>query len=104
MDIGRGNLRRPRRAPLGCAREREQRARERAESEGERRGAAGRLRGTSGGVGVVRLKQEVAAFARARSTLPLCLLAGGGRRLCPRWAGPLQWWAGPSGGYTGEAS
>ena len=73
---------------------------ERAESEGEKRGAAGRLqmrRGCLGG------KQEVAAFARARSTLPLCLLAGGGRRLCPRWAGPLQWWAGPSGGYTGEA-
>ena len=34
-----------RRAPLGCAREREQRARERAESEGEERGASGRRRG-----------------------------------------------------------
>ena len=40
MDIGRGNLRRRRRAPLGCAREREQRARERAESEGEERGGS----------------------------------------------------------------
>ena len=45
MDSGRGNLRRRRRAPLGCAREREQRARERAESEGEERGASGRRRG-----------------------------------------------------------
>ena len=74
--------------------EREQRAR------GETEGATGHIqtrRGLLGG------KQEEAAFARARSTLPLCLLAGGGRRLCPRWAGPLQWWAGPSGGYTGEA-
>ena len=42
-------------------------------------------------------KQEVAGNAHARATLPLCLLAGGRRRLCPRWAG-LHSWAGNSSG------
>ena len=42
-------------------------------------------------------KQEVAGNARARATLPLCLLAGGRRRLCPRWA-RLHSWAGNSSG------
>ena len=42
---GHGYGERRRRAPLGCAPEREQRARERAESEGEERGASGRRRG-----------------------------------------------------------
>ena len=85
---GHGYGERRRRAPLGCAREREQRARERAESEGERRGAAGRLRGTSGRVGVVRLKQEVARRRRRARHAPVC---PPGRR--KKTTQPLVGWA-----------
>ena len=92
MDGGRGNLRRRRRAPLGCAREREQRARERAESEGEERGVSGRLRGALRRAG----RRGGSRSWRARGDhAPLLLLAGGGRRQEPgRWAGLATWAAG----------
>ena len=86
MDSGRGNLRRRRRAPLGCAREREQRARERAESEGEERGGRGEVHGVHSRVG------EAAGSRRWRGRVlgggalspPLCLLA----KVGGDWHGP----------------
>ena len=75
---------------FGRVRERARERKERAgESEREQGGigtGCGRRPRGQEGVG----KQEVAENARARATLPLCLLAGGRRRLCPWWAGPLQ--------------
>ena len=65
MDSGRGNLRRRRRAPLGCAREREQRARERAEREGEERG------GSRGGAWRARRRcLATSCFSRTTPTPP----------------------------------
>ena len=55
----------------------------------ERGGSEGRRRASPGADQVEGGKQEVEGNARARATLPLCLLAGGRRRLCPRWAEPL---------------
>ena len=74
MDGGRGKLRRRRRAPLGCAREREQRARERAESEGEERGGCGASPDASGRLGG---KQEVARGGARATGSSLPALAGG---------------------------
>ena len=85
---------RRRRAPLGCAREREQRARERAESEGEERGATGRLRGVArrpgeeagGGQGGVGALQRAASCAGAGKKTPVPLvgwLGQLGRQVAP---------------------
>ena len=84
MDSGRGNLRRRRRAPLGCAREREHRARERAESEGERRGAAGHLQTRRGRLGG---KQEV-ELGRARCRHASAYWQRLKTAASGRWAGP----------------
>ena len=54
-----------------CAREGQGRG-ESAASEGEETGASGRRRGASGGVGVVRLKQEVARRRRRARHAPVC--------------------------------
>ena len=82
MDGGRGKLRRRRRAPLGCAQEREQRVRGREESEGEDRGATGRLRGVArrpgeeagGGQGGVGALQRAASCAGAGKKTPVPLV------------------------------
>ena len=82
MDGGRGKLRRQRRALLGCAQEREQRARGRAESEGEERGATGRLRGVArrpgeeegGGQGGVGALQQAASCGGAGKKTPVPLV------------------------------
>ena len=80
--------------------------RARGESEREERavGAAWRREGGPGRRGGSGRKQEVAGARACARQACAVLLAGGGRRQGRRrWAGPLQWWAGPSGGYTGEA-
>ena len=81
MDSGRGNLRRRRRAPLGCAREREQRARERAVSEGEKRGGRGEVRGVHSRVGeAAEAGGGAGACRRAANTRPASLWRPSGAR------------------------
>ena len=75
MDSGRGNLRWRRRAPLGCAREREQRARERAESEGEERGGRGEVRGIHSRVGEAAGRRCRRGVRGGVAVSLLCLLA-----------------------------
>ena len=79
--------------PRGSEAESRLGASERAESEGEKRGAAGRLQTRRGRLGG---KQEVAGAA---SALAIELLRGEGEEDDRR----VAWWAGPSGGCTGEA-
>ena len=70
------------------------------EGEVKQRAGWGRVRGRAdpdgnvviiGGIDVCWGKQEVEAGARAGATHLPVLLAGGGRRPCPWWAGLYSW-------------